>query len=79
MIKRLVLAVQDFRAQVRLFFAQVRHEDAVKIITEAKEEYLRAVEVRHHAGIVLRQAEADAQMAAAKVRRHRQRVAVGLR
>lgn len=79
MIKRFVLGFLDLLAQVRLFFARIRHEDAVVIIGEAKEEYLRAVEVCHHAGIALRKAEVDAHMAAAKVRRHRQRVAVGLR
>lgn len=79
MIKRLVLAVQDFRAQARLLLAMARHDDAVRVLYEARVEVDRAGSLVVATGAGLDQARSDADMAAAKVRRHRQRVAVGLR
>ena len=79
MIKRLVLAVQDFRAKARLLLAMARHDDAVRVLHDARVEESRAGALVVHTGLCLDQARNDADMAAAKVRRHRQRVAVGLR
>lgn len=79
MIKRLVLAVQDFRAQARLLVAMARHDDAVKVLQEARAEVERAGSLVVLTGADLDRARNDADLAAMKVRRHRQRIAVGLR
>ena len=79
MIKRLVLAVQDFRAQARLLIAMARHDDAVKVLQEARAEVERAGTLVIVTGAALDRCRNDADLAAMKVRRHRQRIAVGLR
>lgn len=79
MIKRLVLAVQDFRAQARLLIAMARHDDAVKVLQEARAEVERAGTLVVLTGAELDRVRNEAELAAMKVRRHRQRVAVGLR
>jgi len=79
MIKRLVLAVQDFRAQARLLIAMARHDDAVKVLQEAGAEVERAGTLVVLTGAELDRVRNEADLAAMKVRRHRQRVAVGLR
>lgn len=79
MIKRLVLAVQDFRAQARLLVAMARHADAVKVLQEARAEVERAGTLVVLTGAELDRVRNEADLAAMKVRRHRQRVAVGLR
>lgn len=79
MIKRLVLAVQDFRAQAQLLIAMARHDDAVKVLQEAGAEVERAGTLVVLTGAELDRVRNEADLAAMKVRRHRQRVAVGLR
>ena len=79
MIKRLVLAVQDLRAQARLLLAMARHDDAVRVLHEARDEVDRAGHLVVATGEDLDRRKSDADLAAAKVRRHRQRVDVGLR
>ena len=78
-MKRILLAIQDFRAQARLLLAMARHDDAVKVLAEARAEVDRAGALVVLTGADMDKARADAEMACLRVRRHRQRVAVGLR
>jgi hypothetical protein len=79
MIKRLVLAFCDLRAQVRLAFAEIRADDAIRIRAEAVVELQRASDMVAYTDAGLRLARADADAAIRDVRRHYQRAAVGLR
>jgi len=79
MIKRVVLALRDLRAQVRLAFAEMRADDAIRIRAEAVVELQRASEMMAISDACLRLARADSEAAIRDVRRHYQRAAVGLR
>ena len=79
MIKRIVLAIADLRAQVRLFFAEVNHHGAKRIVREARQELERAVDLAKHTRQQLLAAQTDAELAAMQVRRQQQRRAMGLR
>lgn len=78
-MKRLLLAYADLRAQVILFFAEVHHHSASRIVHEAREELDRAVEVARFTKRGLLSARTDAELAEMQVRRQRQRAAMGLR
>lgn len=79
MIKRLRLAFLDLRAQVRLFFAEVQHDGAVRAVHDAHEELDRAVGMARATKAALVVASVDAKHAALHVRRQRERAAMGLR
>lgn len=78
MIKRIVLCFLDLRAQVRLFSAEVRHDSAIRTVHEAREEMERSVGMAKATLAGLRIAQVDAKHAALHVRRHRERMAMGL-
>ena len=79
MIKRLVLALRDLRAQMRVVFAEMRADDALRIRAEAVVELQRASDMVYISDACLRLARADADAAVRDVRRFHQRAAVGLR
>lgn len=78
-MKRFVLAYLDLRAQVRLFFAEIQHDGALRTAHDARVEVDRAVSFAKATRIGLDKARGEARLAAALVRRHRERCAMGLR
>lgn len=79
MIKRLRFAWLDLRAQVRLFWAEVHHDGAVRALHDAHKEAHRAMEFEQVTRVNLSRAQQAASDAVRDVRRHQQRRAVGLR
>lgn len=78
-MRRFILGYLDLRAQLVLFLAQVRAEDAARVVADAHVEMDRALKVLRHCSGALVRADEDAKLAAMQVRRYRQRAAVGLR
>jgi hypothetical protein len=78
-MNRFVLAFLDLRAQWRLFFAEVRYQNAVRVLAEAGAEQERALLSRDSFGRDVQSASEDARVAALKVRRQQLRSAAGLR
>ena len=78
-MKRLILAFLDLRAQWALWLAEIHHDGALRAVHDAREEIDRALGMARatKAGLLL--AQVDAKHAAMHVRRHRERLAMGLR
>lgn len=78
-MKRLKLALLDLRAVVRLFFAEMRHAEALRMARDARAEVERLESFCRHTKAGLHLARYEAGNAALLVRRERERAAVGLR
>ncbi len=78
MIKRIVLAYLDLRAVVNLWLAEIRHDGAVRTANDAEKELARALGYAEATEVGLSVAQVNARHAAMHVRRHRERMAMGL-
>lgn len=78
-MKRIILGFVDLRMQVRLWLAEIRHDGAVRMVHDAHQELDRAIGMAKATQVGLAVAKVDAKHAAMHVRRHRERLAMGLR
>lgn len=78
-MRRFELWVGNKIAQVKLFFAEIHHDSALRTVHNARVELERATAMAKHTKGELRARQEDAVLAGKHVRRWRERMAVGLR